>query len=89
MSREQRIKSLLETHFHPEFLEITNQSDKHKHHAGDDGTGETHYDITLHSALFNGKTKVACHRLVNDILLDEFKTGLHALSLMLKGTDKC
>lgn len=40
------------------------------------------------SEKFNGKTPLERHRMVNQVLEEEFKNGLHALSLKLKPFDK-
>jgi len=67
-----------------EKIEIINQSHKHKHHAGDDGSGETHYDIVIIADDFEGQNRVKRQRLVNSLLAPEFETGLHAISMTLK-----
>ena len=71
-----------------EKIEIVNQSHMHKHHAGDDGTGETHYDIVIISDDFEGLNRVKRHRIVNDLLAPEFDMGLHAISMTLKTKDE-
>lgn len=83
MNRQERIKEILTKEFSPSKLIITNQSHHHKHHAGDDGTGETHYDLTLVSEKFLGLSRVAKQRLVNNALSQEFADGLHAISMSL------
>ena len=42
---------------------------------------ETHFKIIVVSNNFNGKTKIAIHREINDKLKEEFNSGLHALSI--------
>ncbi len=83
-TRDTRLYEILSTHLKPQTLTILNQSDAHKHHSGDNGTGETHYDITIIADAFDSLSKVNRHRLVTDLLTDEFNSGLHALSLTLK-----
>jgi BolA-like protein 1 len=83
-ARETRIHTLLTENLKPTILDIANQSHKHKHHSGDNGTGETHYDITIISDAFDNISKVNRHRMVTDLLTDELNSGLHALSLNLK-----
>jgi len=83
-NRDTRLENIITEALSPEKLVITNQSDKHAHHSGDDGSGETHYDIVIISDHFTGKTKINRHRMVTDLLKTEFDTGLHALSLTLK-----
>jgi BolA protein len=87
MSRTDRIKILLEKEFFPIFLNIQNDSDKHKGHAGYGADGESHFTITLYSKKFLGLNRVARQRLVYDLLKTEFEQGLHAVSLKL-GTEE-
>ncbi len=75
--------------FSPERLTIIDESHLHAghnhagsdHHAGFDGTGETHFRVRLVSAAFSGKSRIARHRAVNDVLKDELAAGLHALAI--------
>ena len=83
-ARDKRLYDILSQHLNPSILNIINQSENHKHHSGDDGTGETHYDITIVSDVFVAISKVNRHRMVTDLLKDELNSGLHALSLTLK-----
>ncbi len=65
-------------------LQVINQSHLHKGHLGDDGSGETHFEIVVSAEEFIGKNKVQNHRTINDLLKDEFKkNGLHALSIKI------
>lgn len=80
MSRKDRIHTLLSV-LKPTLCDIKNVSAKHHGHSGDDGTGETHYQIHIISEAFKGKRSVDSQRLVMDLLKDEFKSGLHALEL--------
>ena len=83
-NREARLKEIFTAAFNPQKLEIENHSSKHRGHSGDDGTGETHFDVLIISDRFTGKSRPARHRAVYDLCDEEFKTGLHALSLILR-----
>lgn len=83
MNRQERIYNLLNDSLTPTSLEVINQSHHHKHHAGDDGTGETHYDIIVVSDHFDSVNRVGRQRMVNKLLKTEFDSGLHALSMSL------
>lgn len=83
-NRDRRLYDILFNKLNPEKLVISNQSDQHRYHGGDDGSGETHYDILIVSDAFKNLSKIYRHRLVTDLLIDEFNSGLHALSLSLK-----
>ncbi|MEM8823131.1 MAG: BolA family protein [Pseudomonadota bacterium] len=66
----------------PSRLEVINESHKHAGHAGDDGSGESHWHVVIASAAFAGKTRVARHRLVHAALGD-IMPRIHALSMDL------
>jgi len=65
----------------PERLEIRDDSAKHAGHAGSREGGETHFDVTIISAQFSEKTRIARQRLVFDALKEEMAEKIHALSL--------
>jgi BolA protein len=65
----------------PTHLVVTNDSAQHRGHMGDDGTGETHYGVTVESTAFSGLNRVARQRLVNHALADLLKTRIHALAI--------
>ncbi|MBF0857988.1 BolA family transcriptional regulator [Gluconobacter sp. LMG 31484] len=87
-SRRDRITEILQRELAPSKLEIHDDSARHAHHAGAKalgGGGETHFNVAITSARFDGLNRVARHRLVNGLLAGEFSSGLHALSLVLHG----
>jgi BolA protein len=84
LARDIRIHNILTDNLKPQILHISNESHKHQHHSGDNGTGETHYDITIISDAFVNISKINRHRMVTDLLRNELNSGLHALSLNLK-----
>jgi stress-induced morphogen len=42
---------------------------------------QNHYQVTITDEIFIGKTKIAQHRIVNEILKDLLKIDLHAMQL--------
>ena len=74
----QRLAELLS----PTTLEVLDESAAHAGHAGADGTGSgTHFRVRIASPLFDGRSRVARHRLVYDALQDFVARGLHALAI--------
>jgi BolA protein len=65
-------------------LELVDQSEAHRGHAGWRDGGETHFDLRVVSAAFNGLSRVQRQRLVLDRLKEEFDAGLHALSIQAR-----
>lgn len=75
--------SRLKAAFDPAELEVLNTSHQHAGHAGDDGSGQSHFDVRIVSAAFAGKSRVAQHRMVYAALGDVMDV-IHALALDLK-----
>ena len=66
----------------PTRLEVLDESAAHLGHAGQDGTGAgTHFRVRIASPLFEGKPRVARHRLVYDALQLFIAQGLHAIAI--------
>lgn len=78
--RESIIKKLTEA-FHPENLEVADESQRHFGHAGYRPGGESHFRITIVSAAFRGKSRLERHRMVNATLAGEIEGGVHALAI--------
>jgi BolA protein len=83
-SRAARMERILRERFAPVALHINDDSALHAGHAGARAGGQTHYTVRLRAEAFEGLSRVARHRAVNDALAPEFATGLHALVLELK-----
>ncbi len=78
---EEIIKRKLEDGLQPEVLEVINESHLHVGHAGDNGSGQTHFRVKVVSNEFTGMSRVEMHRLVQDQLQEAFSKGLHAISI--------
>ena len=88
MGVQERIsKKLIET-FAPVSLRVLDESNQHAGHAGHQGREETHFRIYIVSDAFKGKSRVARHRLINDLLADELKGGVHALAVHASAPDE-
>jgi BolA protein len=66
----------------PRRLEVINESHRHAGHAGDDGSGESHWHVVIASEAFAGRSRVARHRMVHAALGD-LMGRIHALSMDL------
>jgi BolA protein len=84
MNRQSRIVEILENGFAPLRLEVEDDSARHAGHAGASSDGETHFNVRMAAAAFEGLSRVARFRAVNEALAGEFANGLHALSLTLR-----
>ena len=81
MTYAERIRTKLTGVLAPVRLSIVDDSHRHAGHAGHDARGETHFDVTVVSAVFAGKSRVARQRLVYEILSAELSERIHALAL--------
>ena len=75
------LRERLTAAFEPSRLEIIDESGKHAGHAGARPEGETHFTVEIESAAFEGLSRVARQRLVNQAVAEQFAAGLHALSI--------
>jgi len=84
MNRSERICQRLES-LKPIHLELKNESAKHAKHIAMQTeiqpSGETHYKLVIVSEAFEGHMLIARQRKVNDLIKDEFSSGLHALQM--------
>lgn len=83
MFLEQEIQNKLSTAFAPSALNVINESHLHAGHAGDDGTGESHWRIEITSTVLDGKTRIAKHRAIHAALGPDIIGRIHALSLQI------
>lgn len=72
----------------PVRLEIEDESERHRGHAGWREGGETHWRIVVVSARFAGLPKVARHRMVYDALGELMKHPIHALTIAAHAPDE-
>ena len=77
----QEITDRLSAALAPSRLEVVNDSAKHRDHAGDDGTGESHFSVLVESAAFVGLGRLARQRLVNEALRGLAGERVHALAI--------
>lgn len=76
-----QIATRLTASLNPTQLDVSNDSAQHRGHLGDDGTGETHFTVTIESFAFVGLSRVARQRLVNQALADLLESRIHALAI--------
>ena len=80
-SMQDQITARLTAALTPTQLTVVNESGLHAGHMGDDGTGETHFRVEVETPRFEGLTRVARQRLVNQALADLLNTKIHALAI--------
>jgi BolA protein len=83
MTIAETIRTKLEAAFSPVKLDVLDESDRHRGHAGYQEGGETHFRVAIVSAAFDGLTRLDRHRRVHQVLDAELKGRVHALALTL------
>lgn len=81
---EQEIARLLTEGFAPTRLNVINDTASHRGHAGDDGSGESHFTVEIESIAFAGKSRLERQRMVNGALGDIPGQRVHALAIKAK-----
>lgn len=71
----------LEAALAPSRLVLQNDSDRHRGHAGHDGSGESHFSLEIESAAFAGLNRVQRERLVQRAIGDLLQAKVHALQV--------
>ena len=75
------IESRLRSALNPERLAVINDSARHSGHAGDDGSGESHFTVEVVAAAFAGESRLARQRMVNAALGELMHGRVHALAI--------
>ncbi len=88
MGISKQIEQILHEAIQPESLEVINESHLHAGHAGDDGTGESHFRIVIVAERFDGMSRIARHRMINELLDEALPYRPHALSINARAPDE-
>lgn len=81
MTMVDTIRDKLTAAFSPAALDVEDESARHEGHAGARPGGETHFNVRIVSAAFEGLSRVERQRRVYAALADELRVRVHALSL--------
>jgi BolA protein len=81
MGLETEIKDAITSGLTPESLEVINESAMHAGHAGDDGTGESHWKVVIRAPSLDPMSRIARHRAVYSALGSAIIGRIHALTI--------
>ena len=88
MKMQARIESRLRAAFAPVRLEVVDDSESHRGHAGWREGGETHFRVHMVAEAMVGKSRIERQRAVNRCLAEELAGPVHALSLDIRAPDE-
>lgn len=80
-SVQKEIEDLLNAALNPTHLEVINDSAQHSGHAGDDGSGESHFTVVIESEAFAGISRLQRQRMVIAALGDIVGQRVHAVAI--------
>ncbi len=84
MSLGEKMRQKLEAAFHPTLLEIEDQSEAHRGHAGFREGGESHWHLRIAAPGFADLSRIARHRAIHQALGPEIIGRIHALSINIE-----
>ncbi|WP_461426243.1 BolA family protein [Gymnodinialimonas sp.] len=83
-TRAARIEAALAQAFAPRVLEVVDDSESHRGHAGFQEGGESHFNVIVESEKFQGLSRIAKHRAVHAAIGAELMSEIHALALTIR-----
>lgn len=87
MSVEAKIRERLAA-LEPRELELVDESEKHRGHAGWREGGATHWRLAIVSPRFSGQPVVARHRMVYQALGELMHNPIHALAITARAPEE-
>jgi BolA protein len=81
----EEIETKLTAAFAPEALDVRDDSEKHRGHAGWREGGQTHFHVTIRAGAFGPMSRIERHRAVHAALTPDLVGRIHALSLDISG----
>jgi BolA protein len=87
LSVAERIRERLAA-LQPQALELVDESERHRGHAGWREGGGTHWRLTIVAPAFAGKPTVARHRMVYQALGDLMQHPIHALAITARAPEE-
>ncbi|MEE4187946.1 MAG: BolA family protein [Roseobacter sp.] len=81
MSKRQEIEDRLRNAFAPRELEVVDDTESHRGHAGFTEGVESHFNVMIRAAAFEDMNRLARHRAIHSALGAELIARIHALAL--------
>ena len=83
MNRKAKITNILNENFDLHTCLVSDVSESHKGHSGYIKGEETHFRIIIISNDFENKNRLERHKMVNNLLKNEFEGSLHSITYKL------
>ena len=80
----EEMQARLEEALSPSNLEIIDESERHRGHAGYQEGGQSHFRVRIAAPAFDGMSRIARHRAVHDALGPDLVGRIHALAIKIE-----
>jgi BolA protein len=84
MAVAEEIRTRLEAQFRPTRLDVVDESERHRGHAGYREGGESHFRVTIAAPVFGPMSRIDRHRAVHEALGRDLVARIHALALKIE-----
>lgn len=84
MRVEDEIREKLEQEFAPRILEVIDESEQHRGHAGYPEGGQSHFRVKIAAEKFTEMSRLARHRAIHSAIGAELIGRIHALALEIE-----
>lgn len=84
MRVEEEIRQKLSETFAPDALEVVDESEQHRGHAGYQEGGQSHFRVRIAAETFGPMSRIARHRAVHEALGKDLIARIHALALEIE-----
>ncbi len=81
MTKRQEIEDALHNAFAPRALEVVDDTESHRGHAGFTEGVESHFNVMIRAEAFKGMNRLARHRAIHSALGSALIASIHALAL--------
>lgn len=85
MGRAAEIRAALDRAFDIQHLEVIDESEQHRGHAGYQEGGESHFRVRIRAPELVAMSRVARHRAVHAAIGPDLMGHIHALALEIEG----
>lgn len=84
MMRSEKIRDRLDRAFAPRHLEVIDESDGHRGHAGYQDGGESHFRVVIEAAALASLPRIARHRAIHAAIGKDLMNEIHALAIVIR-----
>ena len=84
VTRAQKIEDALRGALAPAHLEVIDESEAHRGHAGYQDGGESHFRVIIQAGSLDGLSRIARHRAIHDAISKPLLAEIHALAITVR-----